>query len=137
MDPIWKKLPDDLALKIIGLLDDIDTRLSFKIPPGRLRIDENFEFRSENVYDPLAKILFQFQNKITIIRKNINLSSIRPGPQYVFNMEWEPYDLILRDDQYELGPVECTNHVVVNKKVKVLLRYGPRDMAQFAYRTSY
>ena len=36
MDPIWKNLPDDLAFLVISFLN-IDTRLSFKVPPNRLK----------------------------------------------------------------------------------------------------
>jgi hypothetical protein len=129
MDPIWTQLPTDLALKIIGHLDDIDTRLAFKVPPRRLVLDKNFEFRSEIVYDPISRILFQFENQLILIRKNINLSVVRPGPLYVFNMEWDPYDLTIHVENHTFGPIECCKHVVTNKKVKFLLRYGPKNLA--------
>ena len=129
MDPIWGQLPNELALKIIGHLDDIDTRLAFRVPPRRLVLDKNFEFRNEIVYDPVRRILFQFENQMIFIRKNINLSVIRPGPLYVFNMEWDPYDLTIHVEKYTFGPIECCKHVVTNKKVKFLLRYGPKNLA--------
>jgi hypothetical protein len=134
MDPIWTRLPNDLALKIIAHLDDIDTRLEFKIPPRRLKLDRHFQFRNEIVYDPISRTLFQFENRIILVRKNINLSTIRPGPLYVFNMEWEPYDLFIHVDQYTFGPMPCSKHVATNKNVKVVTRYGPRDMGQFTNR---
>jgi hypothetical protein len=134
MDPIWSQLPNDLALKIIGLLDDIDTRLEFRIPPRRLRFNKNFEFRNEIVYDMANKILFQNGNRKFFVRKNINLSSVRQGPLYVFNMEWEPYDLTIYVDHHAFGPIECSTHLVTNKRVKFILKYGPRDMGQFTNR---
>lgn len=132
MDPIWTHLPTDLALKIIGHVDDIDVRRAFKIPPRRLVLDKNFEFRNEITYDPVRRILFQIENQLFFKRKNINLSAIRPGPLYVFNMEWDPYDLTIYVDNYMFGPIECCRHVVTNKKVKFLLRYGPRDLGKIA-----
>ena len=130
MDPIWALLPNDLALKIIGHLDDLDVRIAFRIPPRKLSIDQNFQFRNEIVYDPVSRVMFQHENRMIFIRKNITLSAVRPGPLYVFNMEWDPYDLIIHVDNYTFGPIQCSNHVVVNKKVHFLLRHGPRDMGQ-------
>lgn len=134
MDAIWTRLPDDLVFKIIGNLDDIDTRLAFGIPPKKLRLNKNFEFRNEIVYDPISKTLFQFENQIIFVRKNINISTIRPGPLYIFNMEWDEYDLIIHVGRYTFGPMLCSKHVVTNKKVKFVRRYGPRDMGQITGR---
>lgn len=80
------------------------------------------------------KILFQNDNHMFFIRKNINLSSIRQGPLYAFNMEWEPYNLTIYVNEYSFGPIECSSHLVTNKKVKFILKYGPRDMGQFTNR---
>lgn len=130
---IWSHLPNELFFKIISALDDIDIRLSFRVPPRRLTINKNFEFRNENVYDMSRRILFQNKNGIFLIRKNINLSTIRNGSLYVFNMEWEPYELTIYVDQYSFNPIECSEHVVIsNKKVKFPLQYGPRNMGKLA-----
>jgi hypothetical protein len=135
MDPVWTRLPNDLVLKIIGLLDDIDTRRAFRLPPRKLSIDQSFQFRNEIVYDPVTKILRQIEllddEILTFWYRGIELSVIRPGPLYVFNMEWNPYEITMLSNDYVMGPNKCNTHVVVrNKKVKILLRYGPRDMAE-------
>jgi hypothetical protein len=134
MDPIWSHLPNDLVLKIVGHLEDIDIRVAFKITPRRLKMDKNFQFRNEIVYDPVNRNLFEFENKILFVRKNINFSVIRPGPLYIFNMEWEPYNLIIYTENCTMGPIQCFDHIVLHKNVKFLLRYGPRDMGEITNR---
>lgn len=125
MDPIWKLLPNDVALRIIELLDDIDIRRTFGIKPRRLVINKNLEFRSEFVYNRRTQTMFDFSgmNDETqpywIIRRGIPFSQYRsPDDIYIFNMGWEDYDMTMFSDEYQLGPTICRNHIVLNKKVK-------------------
>jgi hypothetical protein len=116
MDAIWSLLPNDLALHIIGFLDDIDTRISV--------INQRFKFRNEIVYDQATKTMFDFtgmselEEPYWIIRRGIPFSQYRSPGLYVFNMEWEDYDMTMFSSQYQFGPSICKNHIVLNKKVK-------------------
>lgn len=124
MDPgVWSNLPTDLALKIIGHLDDIDTRLAFKVPPKKLVIDKNFQFRNEIVYDNFSKTLWDFthlgdEDPYLLVRKNIKFSQFRLPDRYIFNMGWEDYEMTMFCDQYTFGPTTFRNHYVTNKKIK-------------------
>jgi len=125
MDPIWKNLPNDIVLRILEFSDEIETRIHFKIPSRKLVMDKNFQFRSEIVYDHLSKIMWDFMGMSDdhapywIKRKGINFSQYRSdGDLYIFNMEWEDYDMTLFETTYKIGPSKCNNHLVINKRVK-------------------
>lgn len=124
MDPVWARLPNDLALAIIGLLDDIDVRLAFKIPPRKLNPARKFEFRPEIVYDHLTRTMWDFtgltetEQPYWIIRKGIRFSQYRTPGLYVFNIGWEDYEMTMYSEEHVLGPTTCRNHIVLNKKVK-------------------
>jgi hypothetical protein len=126
MDPnIWRHLPTDIVRKIIRLLG-IDVRLAFKVPPRKLVLDKNLKFKNEIVYDMINHTLRQvevdpeLETVLTIWRRGIKLSAVRPGPLYIFNMEWEPYELTMSTEDFILGPAECQNHIVVNKSIKFI-----------------
>ena len=124
MDPCWKNLPTELIRKIIEFSDEIDTRIAFKIPPRKLTIDKNFQFRSEIVYD-LSSMTLWDRTHLSLeiepywcLRKNILFSQLRPPRTHIFNMEWEEYELTLHAGQDVFGPMTVSNHVVLNKNVK-------------------
>ena len=142
MDPIWVNLPDDLALKIIGYLSDIDIRLAFGIPPRRLVINKQINFRSKFVYDNFTKTMYDFSGMSEeppywIMRRGISFSQFRRPNVFVFNMEFGEYEMTMFSDDAQLGPTKCSNHIVLKDKVKFLLRYGPRDMGKFTTRISF
>lgn len=124
MDPkLWRHLPTDLVRRILTLCD-IDVRLTFKIPPKKLVLDQTFKFQNEIVYDLARRTLRQVEydhesdSVLTFWRKGLVLSTVRRGPLYVFNMEWEPYELTMYTEDYAFGPAECRNHIVLNKSIK-------------------
>ena len=124
MDPVWAWLPNDLALAIIGLLDDIDVRLAFKIPPRKLNPARKFELRPEIVYDHLTRTMWDFtgltetEQPYWIMRRGIKFSQYRSPGLYVFNIGWEDYAMTMYSDEHILGPTTCRNHIVTDKKVK-------------------
>lgn len=125
MDPIWRLLPDHLVLRILEFSNEIEQRIFFKIPPRKLILNKNFEFRNEFVYDHLSKIMWDFSGMSDpevpywIMRKGIKFSQYRsPGDIYIFNMGWEDYDMTMYSDDYQIGPSKCSNHIVIHKRVK-------------------
>lgn len=125
MDPIWRFLPDHLVLRILEFSNEIDQRIFFKIPPRKLILNKNFEFRNEFVYDHLSRIMWDFSgmsdpdDPYWIKRKGIKFSQYRsPDDIYIFNMGWEDYDMTLFETTYQLGPSKCSNHIVIHKRVK-------------------
>lgn len=123
MDQIWRSLPNDIVYKIVSHLD-IDTRRAFRIPPRRILDFPNFELKLETVYDASKKLLREVDvdedgNFFTFFRKGITLD-VLPNEIYVFNMGWKPYQLIMYTNEYMFGPAECSNHIVKNKKVKMI-----------------
>ena len=124
MDAIWSRIPNDVALHIVGFLDDIDTRLAFGIRPKRLVINQRFNFRNEFVYDQTTQTMFDFsgmsdpEEPYWIVRRGIKFSQYRSPGLYVFNMGWEDYDMTMFSGKYQFGPSICKNHIVIDKKVK-------------------
>ncbi len=124
MEPIWCQLPNDVALHIIGFLDDIDTRRIFGFRPRRLVINKHLNFRSEFVYNRATQTMFDFSgmNDETqpywIIRSGIPFSQFRTPDIHIFNMGWENYDMTMFSDEHQVGPTTCRNHIVLNKRVK-------------------
>lgn len=126
MDPkLWRRLPTDIVRKIVDHLG-IDVRLAFKVPPKKLVLDRNFKFQNEIVYDLANQTLRQVEVDpdlravLTFWRRGVKLSAIRPGPLYIFNMEWDPYELTMYTEELAFGPAECRNHIVVNKSIKFI-----------------
>ena len=125
MDPIWKFLPDHLVLRVLEFSTEIDQRVAFKIPPKKLVLDRNIEFRYEIVYDHLTKTMWDFTGLTDpevpywITRKGIRFSQYRSEDDlYIFNMEWEDYDMTMYSGLEQIGPTTCRNHMVTNKRVK-------------------
>lgn len=126
MDPVWRQLPNDLVLKVIEFSDEIETRIHFKIPPRKLFLPRNFEFRPEVIYDHMTKTMWDFtglteqEHPYWILRKGIKFSQYRsPDNLHVFNMGWEDYQMTMFSGQVQMGPTTCSNHLVVaNKRVK-------------------
>ena len=125
MDPVWRQLPNDLVLRILEFSDEIETRIHFKIPPRRLTLPRNFEFRPEIIYDHLTKSMWDYtglsdpEDPYWILRKGIKFSQYRSPDLYVFNMGWEDYEMTMFSTDHVLGPTVCSNHMVfVNKRVK-------------------
>ena len=125
MDPIWKFLPDHLVIRILEFSTEIDQRVAFKIPPKKLTLDRNIEFRYEIVYDHLSRTMWDFTGLTDpevpywITRKGIRFSQYRTdGDLYIFNMEWDDYDMTMYSGLEQIGPTTCRNHMVTNKRVK-------------------
>jgi hypothetical protein len=124
MEPIWRALPNDLALYIINFLDDIDIRRVFGFAPRRLVINKQFNFRNEFIYDRATRTMFDFsgmsdvEEPYWIIRRGIPFSQYRSPCLFIFNMEWEGYDMTLFTHGHQLGPSVCSNHIVLDKNVK-------------------
>mgnify|MGYP000309205041 CR=1 FL=1 len=124
MDPVWRSLPNDLALYIIDFLDDIDVRRIFGFRPRRLNFDRNFNFRNEFIYDRVTRTMFDFSgmsdptDPYWVIRRGISFSHFRSPDLHVFNIEWEDYDMTLFETTHQVGPAICRNHIVLNKNVK-------------------
>ena len=127
MDPIWRFLPDHLVLRILEFSNEIEQRIFFKIIPKKLVIDKKFQFRNEFVYDHLSRIMWDFSGMSDpdvpywIKRKGIKFSQYRSvGDLYIFNMGWEDYDMTMFSDDTQIGPSKCSNHIVLNKRVKFI-----------------
>ena len=125
MDPVWRLLPDHLVLRILEFSNEIEQRVAFKIPPKKLILDRNVEFRNEIVYDQNSMTMWDFTGLTDayqpywITRKGIKFSHHRsPDDLYIFNMEWEDYDMTMFSGTEIVGPTMCRNHLVTNKKVK-------------------
>ena len=111
--------------RVLEFSDEIDQRVAFKISPRKLVLPKNFEFRNEIVYDHLSKTMWDFtgmtepDHPYWITRKGIKFSQYRSdGDLYIFNMGWEDYQMTLFSDGKQIGPTTCSNHLVINKKVK-------------------
>ena len=114
-----------LLHRVLEFSDEIDQRVAFKISPRKLVMDKNFEFRNEIVYDHLSKTMWDFtglteaDHPYWITRKGIKFSQYREdGDLYIFNMGWEDYQMTMFSDGNQVGPSTCSNHIVINKKVK-------------------
>lgn len=124
MDPVWRSLPNDLALYVINFLDDIEVRLAFKLKPRRLSFDKNFNFKNEYVYDRATRTMFDFsgmsdpEHPYWITRKGILFSHFRSPGLHIFNMEWDEYAMTMYTAKSQLGPTMCRNHIVLDKNVK-------------------
>jgi hypothetical protein len=125
MDPIWRFLPNHLVLRILEFSNEIEQRVAFNISPRKLVLPKNLQFRNEIVYDHLSKTMWDFtgmteaEHPYWITRKGIKFSQYRSdGDLYIFNMGWEDYQMTLFSDGKQIGPTTCSNHIVVNKKVK-------------------
>jgi hypothetical protein len=124
MDPVWRSLPDHLALRIIEFLDEIDVRLFFRISPRKLTVPKNLQFRNEIVYDHLSRTMWDFSgmsdpdHPYWIMRKGIKFSQFRSPNLYVFNIGWEDYDMTMYSDTHQIGPTVCRNHIILDKNVK-------------------
>lgn len=126
MDTVWTQIPNDLALHIIGFLDDIDVRRAFGFKPRRLVINKRLNFRSEFVYNRTTQTMFDFSGMSDdtepywIIRRGIPFSQYCSPDIHVFNMEWEDYDMTMFSNGFQLGPTKCRNHIVLHDKVKFI-----------------
>ena len=127
MDPkVWVNLPNDVALHIIGFLEDIDIRRAFGFKPRRLSINKNFNFRSEYVYIKDTQTMFDFSglkddvDPYWIIRRGIPFSCFRTPDVHIFNMGWMDYDMTLFETTHQLGPTKCSNHIVLRDRVKFI-----------------
>jgi hypothetical protein len=125
MDPVWRLLPDHLVLRILEFSNEIEQRVAFKIPPKKLILDRNIEFRNEIVYDQNSMTMWDFTGLTEpevpywITRKGIKFSQYRSdGDLCIFNMEWEDYDMTMYSGTEIVGPTTCRNHLVTNKRVK-------------------
>ena len=123
---VWRHLPNDLVLHIIGFMDDIDVRRAFGFRPRPLVINKRFKFRNEIVYNTETQTMFDFTGRSDdtqpywIIRRGIKFSQFRSPGTYVFNIGWEDYDMTMFSDEHQLGPTTCRNHIVFRQTVKFL-----------------
>jgi hypothetical protein len=122
MDQIWKELPYDLVRLILSFTDDIDVRLYFGILPRKLKINNNFNFRNEYVYDTESLTLRQFVwyggTAAHSIRRGIKFDQIREQILHVFNMAWEEYEIEVVSRDFKMGPIISRDHVIINKQIK-------------------
>lgn len=124
MDPVWRQLPNDLVLRVLQFSDEIEQRVAFKIPPRKLVLPRNLEFRPEIVYDHLTRTMWDFtgltepEAPYWITRRGIKFSQYRSPGLYVFNIGWEDYQMTMYSEGHILGPSTCRNHMVINKRVK-------------------
>ena len=109
-------LPNQVKFKILELVDDIDTRLAFRLSPRRLVLPRNL-VRYEAIYDQTNKKMYDFMGLAEdppywVLRENIEFDYFRSPNIHVFNMGWQPYGMTL----YSIdGPTEstpCFNHIV-------------------------
>ena len=64
MEHFWTKLPDPVFANVLKYVDDIDTRLSFKMKPRKLKALPDLDIRlrmNTLVYDETHKILWSFE----------------------------------------------------------------------------
>ena len=114
----------NLVHRILSLVDDIDIRRAFQIPPRRLT-GHRFT-RYEYVYDNSTSTMFDFSgmkdpvSTYWIISRGIPFTVFRSPDLHVFNMEWDDYEMTLFSDGKEIGPSLCKNHLVIRSPVKFL-----------------
>jgi len=122
MEKVWKDLPYDLVRLVLSFTDDIDVRIYFGILPRKLKIDQNFNFRNEYVYDTESMTLRQFVwhggTAAHSVRRGIKFDQIREETLHVFNMGWDEYEIEVITPEFKLGPVVARDHVVINKQIK-------------------
>ena len=124
MDPVWRFLPDHLVLRVLEFSNEIEQRVAFKILPRKLVLPKNLEFRSEIVYDHMTRTMWDFtgltdpEAPYWITRRGIKFSQYRSPGLYIFNMGWEDYQMTMFSGQDQIGPTTCSNHLVINKRVK-------------------
>ena len=125
MDPVWRFLPDHLVLRVLEFSNEIEQRVAFKILPRKLVLPKNLEFRSEIVYDHMTRTMWDFtgltepEAPYWITRRGLKFSQYRSVDDlYVFNMGWEDYDMTMFSGTEYIGPTKCSNHLVINKRVK-------------------
>jgi len=111
-------LSNQVTRKILDLVDDIDTRLAFRLNPRKVRIPRNI-IRTEAIYDRVNNKMYDFMGlgedpPYWIVRENIKFDYFRTPNIYVFNMSWEPYDMTMYTDSEKVGPTLCYNHIVKN-----------------------
>jgi len=121
MEKLWKDLPYDLVRLVLSFADDIDVRIYFGILPRKLKIDQNFNFRNEYVYDTESMTLRQFVwhggTGAHSVRRGIKFDQIRET-LHVFNMGWDEYEIEVITPEFKLGPITSREHVVINKQIK-------------------
>jgi hypothetical protein len=109
-------LPIEITRKVLDFVDDIDTRVAFKLKPRKLILPRNLS-RSETIYDQTNKKMYDFMGLAEdppywVIREKIEFDYFRTPDIHVFNMSWQPYGMTL----YSIdGPTEttpCFNHIV-------------------------
>ena len=125
MDPVWRFLPDHLVLRVLEFSNEIEQRVAFKILPRKLVLPKNLEFRSEIVYDHMTRTMWDFtgltepEAPYWITRRGLKFSQYRSVDDlYVFNMGWVDYDMTMFSGTEYIGPTKCSNHLVINKRVK-------------------
>jgi hypothetical protein len=117
-------LPKHLVLRVLQFSDEIEHRVAFKVFPKKLVLPKNLQFRNEIVYDHLSKTMWDFtglseqDHPYWIMRKGIKFSQYRSPGIYVFNMGWEDYQMTMFSGTEQVGPTTCSNHIVINKRVK-------------------
>ena len=93
MDPVWRSLPNDLVLRVLEFVDEIETRVAFKIRPRKLGPERKIPERPEIIYDHLTRTMWDFtgltevDHPYWITRKGIKFSQYRsPDELYVFKI---------------------------------------------------
>lgn len=117
-----EELPNTIVDKILDNVDDIDTRLAFKLKPRKVIVPRLK--RHEVVYDRHNRTMYDFTGMTDtdlpfwIIRRGIKFEYFRSPDMYVFNMGWDPYEMTLISADGALGPTPCYNHIVFRTRVK-------------------
>lgn len=132
MDKVWTHLPYDLVRYILNFIDDIDTRLYFKIPPRKLILPRNFNLKSEYVYLTEKQKLFDFsgmcdtndgyfiqpQYPYYIVREGIVFDMFSSPCYHIFNLDEDEYEMTMYSEEVIMGPSKCYNQIDIFKKVK-------------------
>ncbi len=117
------ELPNQIIFRILDNISDIDTRLSFRIPPKRLQVSRIKRYSV--VYDNFHKVMYDFtgmsdSHPYWVVRRGIKFEYYRSPNTYVFNMGWENYQMTLYSEDGPIGPTLCSNHIVFKDDVKFI-----------------
>ena len=126
MEDIWKQLPHDMFREIIARVDDIDVKLAFKIPPGKIneakawRLWYLLDSHDGLIYNLESKTLHSFERGLYSNRRPINLTHFDKWT-CVFNEEEDPHtlEIVHADGSCTLEP----NHTeTIYTELRVLLK---------------
>lgn len=99
MESLWMNLPYDMVREILKYVDDIDVKISFKIPPKRIsdsriwKLDYLLNSHDGIIYNLESSSLHFFNiNRYHIIYRPIELNFYSEGIWY-FNLDEDMYNV--------------------------------------------